>query len=218
LLDHGLAPLVSRYVARVPGAFLVAVYLYPRDPADLDRLGRLIAADAPSFRLTGIPSVNRELAGRFLPQFLKGVIVGTLAVAAFIFFVFRNVRNSLLAFVSTTLGFVWSAGLLALFGVELDLFSLFAAITFVGIATDYDIYVIYRYSIEGTRPMREVLTRTGPAILVAGGTTLIGFGALINSSYAPLRSFGITSVTMIASSLVASLLVLPALFQEGRRS
>jgi predicted RND superfamily exporter protein len=128
--------------------------------------------------------------------------------------VFRSFRSSCLAFVSTTLGFIWSAGLLTLFGVELDLFSMFAAVTFIGIATDYDIYVIYRFSVERTRPMREVLARAGPGILVAGGTTLIGFGSLINSSYGPLRSFGIASVTMVSCSLVASLLVLPALLQE----
>jgi hypothetical protein len=62
-----------------------------------------------------------------------------------------------------------------------------------------------------------VLTRAGPGILVAGGTTLIGFGSLINSSYGPLRSFGIASVTMVGCSLIASLLVLPALLQEMDR-
>ena len=217
LIDHGLAPLVSRHVTAVPGGFLVVVYLSPRGPTDLDRLGALVATHAPSFRLTGILSINRELAAGFLPQFLKGLTVGALAVALFMYLVFRNVRNTLLAFASTTLGFIWSAGLLALFGVELDLFSLFAAVTFVGIATDYDIYVIYRYTVEGTRPMREVLTRTGPGILVCGGTTLIGFGSLINSSYGPLHSFGIASVTMIGCSLVASLLVLPAVLQQVTR-
>jgi len=217
LVAHRLTSLLSRCVARVPGGFLVAVYLYPSSPGDLDRLVTLTAQRAPEFRLTGVVPVNRELADRFLPQFLKGVTIGAVAVVLFVFFVFRNVRNSCLAFVSTTLGFIWSAGLLALFGVELDLFSLFAAVTFIGIATDYDIYVIYRFSVEGTRPMREVLTRAGPGILVAGGTTLIGFGSLINSSYGPLRSFGITSVTMISCSLLASLLVLPSLLQETDR-
>jgi predicted exporter len=214
LVDHGLSLLLSRYVARVPQGFLVAVYLYPGGPADLDRLAPLVATRAPQFRLTGVVPVNRELAARFLPQFLKGVSIGAVAVVLCVFLVFRSFRNSCLAFISTTLGFIWSAGLLTLFGVELDLFSMFAAVTFIGIATDYDIYVIYRFSVERTRPMREVLTRAGPGILVAGGTTLIGFGSLINSSYGPLRSFGIASVTMISCSLVASLLVLPALLQE----
>jgi predicted RND superfamily exporter protein len=167
--------------------------------------------------VTGATPVNRELARRAFPQFLKGVSVGTLVVALFMYFVFRSVRNSLLAFLPTVLGFVWSAGLLSLLGAELDLFSLFAAMTFIGIATDYGIYVIYRYSVEGTRPMREVLTRTGTGVLIACATTLIGFGSLINSSYPPLHSFGITSVTTIASCLVAALLVLPAVLQEVSR-
>jgi predicted RND superfamily exporter protein len=77
---------------------------------------------------------------------------------------------------------------------------------------------IYRYSVEGTRPMRAVLTAIGGGVLVACGTTLIGFGSLINSSYGPLRSFGITSVTTIATCLVTALVVLPALLQETRRS
>jgi predicted RND superfamily exporter protein len=218
LLDHGLGALVSRYVVRRPEGFLVAVYLYPRNPADVDRLPALVARTAPAFQLTGVPFVNRELADRFLPQFLRGMTFGTLVVALFMYVVFRSVRYSLLAFLPTAIGFIWSAGLLALFGVELDLFSLFAAMTFIGIATDYAIYVIYRHSIEGTRPMRAVLTATGGGVLVACGTTLIGFGSLINSSYGPLRSFGTASVTTIASCLVAALLVLPALLQETDRS
>jgi len=217
LVDHGLTPLLSRYMAPVPNGFLVVVHLYPRGPGDLDRLRALVAGVAPSFQLTGVPAVNQELAERFLPQFLRGVIIGTLAVALLIYLGFRNVRDTLLAFLPTALGFIWSTGLLALFGFEIDLFSLFAALTFVGIATDYAVHVIHRHSVEGVRPMRDVLTHTGAGILIAGATTLIGFGSLINSSYAPLHSFGVTSVITIAACLVASLLVLPAILQEARR-
>ena len=217
LAEHHLTALVSRHVARVPEGYVVVVYLYPRKPGDIDRLSAFVAAHAPSFQVTGVTPVNRELAERAFPQFLRGVGVGTLAVALMMYFVFRSVRHSLLAFLPTALGFVWSAGLLSLLGAKFDLFSLFAAMTFIGIATDYGIYVIYRYSVEGTRPMREVLARTGTGVLIACGATLIGFGSLINSSYPPLHSFGITSVTTIASCLVASLLVLPAVLQEVGR-
>jgi predicted RND superfamily exporter protein len=218
LVAHGLAPLLSRYVVRVPDGYLVVVYLYPRTAAELDRASAIRAAAAPSFNLTGMTLVNGELARSFLPQFLKGMTFGTLVVALFMYLVFRSVRHTLLAFLPTAVGFVWSAGLLALLGFELDMFSLFAAMTFIGIATDYAIYVIHRFSIEGTRPMSAVLTATGGGVLVACGTTLIGFGSLINSTYGPLRSFGITSVTTIATCLVAALLVLPALLQETDRS
>ncbi len=214
LIDHGLGTLVSRFVQHTADGYYVVVYLYPRTAADLDRLPALVRRTAPSFTLTGVPFVNRELAARFLPQFLRGVAIGSLAVFAFMYLVFHSIRRALLAFVPTATGFVWSAGLLALAGVEVDLFSMFAAMTFIGIATDYAIYVIYRHSVEGTRPMRVVLAATGGGVLVACGTTLIGFGSLINSSYGPLHSFGVTSVTTIATCLVAALLVLPALLQE----
>jgi predicted RND superfamily exporter protein len=217
LVQHGLASLLSRYVAHVPGGYLVVVYLYPRNAAELDRLSALCARTAPAFQLTGMALVNAELARGFLPQFLKGMTFGTLVVAFFMYLVFRSVRHTLLAFLPTAIGFVWSAGILGLMGVELDMFSLFAAMTFIGIATDYAIYVIHRFSIEGTRPMRAVLTATGGGVLVACGTTLIGFGSLMSSTYGPLRSFGITSVTTIATCLVAALLVLPALLQETDR-
>ena len=102
------------------------------------------------------------------------------------------------------MGFIWSAGLLALFRVELDLFSLFAAVTFVGIAVDYGIYVLYRYVFERPRDMNDVMTRTGAAIIIACGTALIGFGTLINSSYRPLHVFGIVSIVTLSCCLVAS--------------
>lgn len=218
LVRHGLEPVVSRFVARTPDGFAVAVYMYPRNAANLARVEALVARHAPAFQLTGVSMVNRELAARFMPQFLKGLGAGTLVVVLCVVFVFRNLRDTLLAFVPTILGFVWSAGLLAMFGVTLDLFSLFGAMTFVGIATDYGIYLMYRHSIERTPRVMDVLTQTGAGILIACATTVVGFGSLVNSSYAPLRSFGITAVATVACSLVAALLVLPALLQESQRS
>jgi hypothetical protein len=218
LVEHGLSPLISRFVARTPQGFLVAVYLYPKDAAAIDRLSAIVRRSAPSFHLTGIPLVNRELAESFAPQFLTGLTVGLIAVTVLIFAVFRNVRDTLLAFLPTAIGVVWSAGLLALAGVVLDLFSLFAVMTFIGIATDYAVHLIHRFSIEGTRPASAAVASTGAGILLASCTTLIGFGSLVNSSYGPLRSFGITSVATICSCMVATLLVLPALLQEMKRS
>jgi predicted RND superfamily exporter protein len=115
------------------------------------------------------------------------------------------------------MGFIWSAGLLALFRVELDLFSLFAAVTFVGIAVDYGIYILYRHVFERPRDMNDVVTRTGAAIIIACGTALIGFGTLVNSSYRPLHVFGIVSIVTLSCCLVASVVSLPALVLETER-
>ena len=114
----------------------------------------------------------------------------------------------------TIAGFVWSAGLLALWRVELDLFSMFAAVTCIGIAVDYGIYVLHRYASGTGGDLHAVLSRTGAAIMIACLTALVGFGSLVNSSYGPLRVFGMVSAVTLICCLAASLLLLPALLVE----
>jgi predicted RND superfamily exporter protein len=161
--------------------------------------------------------VNHDLRRQFLPQFLKGIAIGTVAVALVIYLVFRTVWHTLLALLPTAVGFVWSAGALALLRVELDLFSLFAAVTFIGIAVDYGIYVLYRYVFEPSSGMDDVITKTGAAIIIACATALVGFGTLVNSSYGPLHVFGIVSIVTLTCCLTASIVSLPALVLEMER-
>ncbi len=216
-MSHGLDSIVSRFVVHRDGMYRAVTYLYPQGPVDLDALRRIIADVNPDLRFTGLPVINQELRRQFLPQFLKGLAIGTIAVAMLVYAVFRTIRHTFLALLPTALGFIWSAGFLALRGVELDLFSLFAAVTFVGIAVDYGIYVLGRSVTEGVTDMNDVLTKTGAAIIVACMTALAGFGTLINSSYQPLHTFGIVSLVTLTCCLVASIVTMPAVVIEAER-
>jgi predicted exporter len=210
LSTHGLGSIVSRFLVRRDGRYESVTYLYPQQAVAIGTLNATIHEIDPHLRLTGLPVINDELGRRFLPQFLKGIVIGALAVAVLIYLVFRTIRYTLLAMLPTAVGFAWSAGVLALFRVELNLFSAFAVVTFIGIAVDYGIYVLYRYVFEGPLDMREVLTRTAPAIMIACASALIGFGTLINSSYEPLRLFGVVSIVTLTCCLLASVVFLPA--------
>ena len=89
--------------------------------------------------------MNAELAQRFLPQFLRGLLVGTVAVILMVALAFRSWKLSTLALLPTAIGLVWTAGLLGLARVELDLFAVFAVVTFVGIGVDYGIHLVHHY-------------------------------------------------------------------------
>ena len=217
LIAHGLDSIVSRFLVRRDGRYRAVTYLYPQQSLDIDGLRQIVHDVDPGLRLTGLPIINHDLRRQFLPQFLKGIALGTAAVTVLMYVVFRTVRHTLLALAPTAVGFVWSAGILALAGVELDLFSLFAAVTFIGIAVDYGIYVLYRFVREQPSDMNEVMTRTGAAITIACATALIGFGTLVNSSYGPLHTFGIVSIVTLTCCLVASIVALPALVLEIER-
>jgi predicted RND superfamily exporter protein len=148
---------------------------------------------------------------------MKGLLLGTAAVALLIYAALGTLRYTVLALAPTAIGLSWSAGILALAGVELDLFSMFATVTCIGIAVDYGLHVLHRYREEGAANVPEALNRTGAALLIACATTLVGFGTMINSSYPPLRVFGIVSVVTLLCCFITSVFLLPAILLQTER-
>jgi predicted RND superfamily exporter protein len=213
---HGLVDLIGRFVARVDERWLLATYAFPSSPEQVAALETRVRELDPTATLTGLPLVNRELADRFLPEFAKGLAIGTTIVIALVLIAFRSWRLSLLSLAPTAIGIVWAAGVLALAGIALDLFALFAVVTLVGIGVDYGVHVVHRYRERGDP--RQAVEELAPVILVAAAITLFGYGTLVTSSYPPLRSIGLVSAVSIVMLAVASLFVLPAILALfGRR-
>ena len=214
--SHGLSDLIDRFVVRSGNRWTIVTYAFPGDGHQAQQLQTIVRRVDPGQTVTGLPLVNRELSERFLPQFLKGLGIGTLMVVILVALAFRNWRLSLFALLPTVFGLVWTAGILAVIGVELDLFAMFAVMTFLGIGVDYGIHLVHRFRERGDA--QRATAELAPVILVAGAITLLGYGTLINSSYPPLRSMGVVSAVSVLALAAASVLVLPALLAMGRRS
>jgi predicted RND superfamily exporter protein len=210
--EHGLADIVGRFVVSGANGWALASYAFPATPADAATLEHIVAREGNA-RLTGLALVNRELAERFVPQFLRGLGIGTVVVVILIAVTFRDWRLSALAMVPTFLGLVWAAGILALADVSLDLFAVFAVVSFIGIGVDYGIHMIHRYQDHGDAA--AAVAQLAPVILVAGLVTLGGYGTLVTSDYPPLRSMGIVSLVSVATLVAASVVTLPALLLRG---
>lgn len=217
--SHGLDDLIGRFVVRQGERWLLATYAFPQGSEAATALQRAVVASDPTAIVTGLPLVNAELARRFVPEFVKGLSIGTIIVVALVAMAFRDWRLSLLSLVPTAIGLVWAAGLLAAAGATLDLFALFAVVTFVGIGVDYGVHLVHRY--QERADARQAVSELAPVILVAALITLLGYGTLVTSSYPPLRSIGLVSAVSIATLAAASLLVLPAILSwlgRARRS
>ena len=215
-LQHGLADLMDRFIVRDAGGWLLVTYVFPTSPDEAARLQRVVTDVDQSQTLTGLPLVNDELARRFMPQFFKGLAIGSVLVIVLVAAAFRDWRLSLFALLPTAIGLVWTAGILAAAGIELDLFAMFAVVTFLGIGVDYGIHLVHRFKEHGNA--ERATAELAPVIFVAGAITVLGYGTLINSSYPPLRSIGIVSGVSVVALAAASVMVLPALLQLGRRS
>jgi len=209
---HGLGDLLDRFIVRDGGRWTLATYVFPTNPEQISRVQAIVDSTDPSQQFTGLTLVNQQLARSFLPQFIKGLVIGTAIVVALVVAAFRDWRLSLYAMLPTAIGLVWAAGVLAIGGAELDLFAVFAVVTFVGIGVDYGIHLVHRYQERGD-PVRAT-AELAPVILVAAAITLLGYGTLVNSSYPPLRSIGLVSIVSVITLAAASVLVLPALLMS----
>ncbi|HEY0284715.1 MAG TPA: MMPL family transporter [Vicinamibacterales bacterium] len=213
-VSHGFRDLIGRFISHREGEWMLATYVFPRTPEELTAIQTVVDAVDPAQTLTGLPLVNRELSRRFLPQFLKGLAIGTIMVIASLVLVFRDWRLCALALLPTFAGLVWTAGVLALAGVELDLFAVFAVVTFVGIGVDYGIHMVHRY--RERRDPAQAVAELAPVILAAAAITLFGYGTLITSSYPPLQSIGLVSAISVCALALASVILLPALMMRTR--
>jgi predicted exporter len=214
-VEHGLGDLIERFVVRESDRWTLATYLFPSDATQAARIQDVVNSADGSQTLTGLALVNQELARSFVPQFIKGLAIGSVLVVALVVAAFRDWRLSLYALLPTLIGLTWAAGALAIAGVELDLFAVFAVVTFIGIGVDYGIHLVHRFHERGDA--ERATAELAPVILAAAGITLGGYGTLIWSSYPPLRSIGIVSAASTVALAVASVLLLPALLSNQPR-
>lgn len=213
---RGLGDLVGRFIAAASDGGLVAVsYATPDSDAALQALEAAVARQ-PTMALTGVPVVNRSLAARLPRELTVALGAGAAVVLLLIWMEFRRLVPTLYAMVPTALGLIWGVGALGWAGVVLDLFSVFAILMFLGIGVDYGIHLVHPTLGEHGTSAERATALVGPAMLIAGITTLVGFGTLIRSEYVPLHSLGVASVATIGMSLVAALFTLPALLMARR--
>jgi uncharacterized protein len=205
---HGLGDILSPYIAKSPTGFTTVAFARAQSTHDIRVIRSAVEAVGAPLRLTGLPLVNEELARQFMPQFSTGVVVGGVAVFVLMLLTFRDVRLTAMALLPVVLGLVWSAGILALLRVHLDLFSMFGVLAFIGIGVDYGIHLVHRYSRD--HDVADALAHVAAVNLIAAGIAVLGCGTLVTSSYPPLRSLGLVSIVTLVTCLAASLLVLPA--------
>ena len=106
-----------------------------------------------------------------------------------------------------------------LFGVAITEMSLSVMVTaMLGAGVDYAVFMSSRYVEERGRGRSQeeavlgAIEHSGRSLLTSGGTIAIAFGVLALSSFKSLQGLGIAVATGIAMSVLAALILIPAVF------
>jgi len=148
----------------------------------------------------------------------RAVAFVLVTVFAVLLVAYRSFRSALIVMVPVLIGMSWMLGIMAAFGIRLNVINMVVLPTVLGIGIDNGIHIFQRYREEGFGNVAEVLRTTGGAAFLTTATTLLGFSGTLAAQNGGLQSLGNAAAIGLSACLVASLTVFPALLSRyGRR-
>jgi predicted RND superfamily exporter protein len=191
------------------GHFLVSVQpsgnVWQR--AELDRFLEQVATVTP--HLVGHPVVQRHILTSFRDSFGRAPWFTVCGVFLVMCLTVRRWRDVALSLLPTALGVVGIYGAMGLRGVDFNVVNFVALPICVGIGAVYGVHSLARMA-ELKSP-RLLTSSTGPAILLSGLATFVGFWSLTLSQHQGIASLGWVISVGVGVHLLVSLVLLPAL-------
>ena len=167
--------------------------------------------------LTGAPVMQLEIRNAVERDQLVYNGLGLLFGATIAVIFFRRVSLMLLAALPPVLAVLWSLGLLGWLGFRLNLFLnvMTPLVMVMGFADSMQMVSAIRIRLrEGdtkAEAVRFAVRVVGPACVLAHGTALLSFCALLFSQSGLIRTFGMAGALAVCISFIAVILVLPPL-------
>lgn len=125
---------------------------------------------------------------------------------------YGRLELGLISFVPIILSWVWTLGLMGIFGVKFNIVNIIISSLIFGLGVDYSIFIKhgllqeYKYGIKNLPAYKT-------SIFISAVTTIIGTGALIFAKHPALKSIAALSLLGLFSLIAISYTVEPLLFR-----
>ena len=183
----------------------------------LDQAERTIEHDHPGTRVLRTGALFYAAAARSGAErdVHRVGLISTLGIALLLLIVFRCPGPLLLAFLSTAIGIVAATTVSVLVFGQIYLLTLVFGAALLGEAVDYSIqYLTARANAGDAWEPRRGLRQVRPALLLALGTSLLGYALLGLVPFPALRQMACFAMVGMAMACLSVFLLLPALLQR----
>jgi predicted RND superfamily exporter protein len=147
----------------------------------------------------------------------RSTLAALMGVVIFIIVVLGPRRHTAVVLASVAVGTTLMVAGAALAGLKVNFLDFVALPITLGVGVDYAVNVVTRERAEGPGSARRALSTTGGAVVLCSWTTTVGYGSLLLSANAGIRSFGGTAILGEVTCLLAALTLAPALLELGDR-
>ena len=204
------------------GEYLAAIAYYGTDPDATEVIGDKVLQtwrrECGPFIDFSFNKINRDMQSHILADSRRALVLTAFGILLIVYLCFRNMRDSLLVLLPIVFAITATFAVLLLFRHRFSFMSITAIPLIIGIGIDNGIHLIRRYRERAGRSILEVAQASGAALIQSNLTTMVGFGALTASSFAPLAEMGMVTVLGVALALAAALIAVPAVILVSRKA
>jgi uncharacterized protein len=204
------------------GNYVAAISFYRTDPDAVDAVPDSVIdswrKEVGPFVDFSFDKMNRDLQGQVLHDSRRALLWTAAGILLIVYLCFRNLRVSLIVLIPIVFGIVATFGLLLLLGHRFSFMSITAIPLIIGIGIDNGIHLVRRYQESERNEILVIAKASGAALIQSNLTTIVGFGALMTSSFAPLVEMGLVTSLGVGLALAGGLLLIPAVILLGERS
>ncbi len=174
--------------------------------ADLERFLKSVRSIAPD--TIGAPVVIYESGRIVTSAFRTAALLALIAITVLLFAVFRNAADVARVLAPLLLAALLTLGTCALTGLALNFANIIALPLLLGVGVTFPIYFVSAWR-EGESVL--LASPAGRGMLYSALTTAAAFGSLAISTHIGTSSMGVLLTMALAYTLLATLIVLPAL-------
>lgn len=173
--------------------------------------------DDVTIRLTGqVPLEHEEIVSAMD----SAQLAGTLALIILVFVLIWGVRSMWIIaaiYLTMIIGLIWTAAFAMIAIGQYNTISIIFLVMFIGLGVDFAVHLCLKFQearlrLDKINALIETGTELGPAIMLCGVTSAIGFLAFVPTEYIGLGEMGVISGGGMIIAVALSLTLIPAFF------
>jgi len=220
-------PQEGKLVSEDHGAALIAVYsegaASNRELKEKDRIlqeatERHFGEAGLDYAVGGITPLTVDMLGNLVPTQVKTSILALVLSGLVLVLVFRSFTYGLATLSVLVAGITVELGFLSFMGWRLDVMTVLVISMIIGMGIDYGVHVTHRFleeraggSVDTLKALEVSVTRVGKPLMAGVVSTAGAFLVIALSKMLPVRRFGVITALSLATSFLASVLVLPSI-------
>lgn len=156
--------------------------------------------------------MNETFLGKLRDDFNDLINYSFIAVIVILFIFFRRIELVIVSTIPIVVTGVVTAGIMSIFDIQLNIFSLIVCTLIFGHGVDFSIFMTSALQKEYSTGKNEMKTYR-ISIILAALTTILAIGALVFAKHPALKSISSVSLIGVFAALIITFIIYPILFR-----